>query len=178
MTDLAAFQHFRSRKSQPVLFRFISRVTSSVSIRQSAERGNRKVVGTFDTNRAVIVAVPNCHRWRSDNLDNSFFRVHLMAQKLMICVFFFCVCVSDFFLDPFLWLSDSKVYRDRDQFASLVREVAAPDVGRMGIEILSFTIKGKLIIGSGFSILFWHVEIDNRCSPIYLRWIDPRKCVK
>ena len=27
------------------------------------------------------------------------------------------------------------------QFASLVREVAAPDVGRMGIEILSFTIK-------------------------------------
>lgn len=33
------------------------------------------------------------------------------------------------------------VYKDRDQFASLVREVAAPDVGRMGIEILSFTIK-------------------------------------
>ena len=30
---------------------------------------------------------------------------------------------------------------DRDQFAQLVREVAAPDVGRMGIEILSFTIK-------------------------------------
>lgn len=36
-----------------------------------------------------------------------------------------------------------QVYRDRDQFASLVREVAAPDVGRMGIEILSFTIKGN-----------------------------------
>ena len=34
-----------------------------------------------------------------------------------------------------------EVYKDRDQFASLVREVAAPDVGRMGIEILSFTIK-------------------------------------
>merc|ERR1719438_396291 len=32
-------------------------------------------------------------------------------------------------------------YKDRDQFASLVREVASPDVGRMGIEILSFTIK-------------------------------------
>ncbi|KOB66418.1 Flotillin 2, isoform G [Operophtera brumata] len=29
----------------------------------------------------------------------------------------------------------------KDQFAGLVREVAAPDVGRMGIEILSFTIK-------------------------------------
>jgi flotillin len=39
-------------------------------------------------------------------------------------------------------LSAAQVYRDRDQFASLVREVAAPDVGRMGIEILSFTIKG------------------------------------
>lgn len=33
------------------------------------------------------------------------------------------------------------MYKDRDQFAALVREVAAPDVGRMGIEILSFTIK-------------------------------------
>lgn len=34
-----------------------------------------------------------------------------------------------------------EIYKDRDQFAALVREVAAPDVGRMGIEILSFTIK-------------------------------------
>ena len=33
------------------------------------------------------------------------------------------------------------LYLDRDTFASLVREVASPDVGRMGIEILSFTIK-------------------------------------
>uniref|UniRef100_A0A8C1M9M0 Flotillin n=1 Tax=Cyprinus carpio TaxID=7962 RepID=A0A8C1M9M0_CYPCA len=32
-------------------------------------------------------------------------------------------------------------YFSEDQFAKLVREVAAPDVGRMGIEILSFTIK-------------------------------------
>ncbi|XP_054713912.1 flotillin-2-like [Uloborus diversus] len=38
-------------------------------------------------------------------------------------------------------LTVEEVYRDRDQFASLVREVAAPDIGRMGIEILSFTIK-------------------------------------
>ena len=37
--------------------------------------------------------------------------------------------------------ASAQVYKDRDQFASLVREVAAPDVGRMGIEILSFTIK-------------------------------------
>jgi len=34
-----------------------------------------------------------------------------------------------------------KLFLDRDTFAGLVREVAAPDVGRMGIEILSFTIK-------------------------------------
>merc|ERR1711872_195962 len=38
-------------------------------------------------------------------------------------------------------LSVEEVYRDRDQFASLVREIATPDVGKMGIEILSFTIK-------------------------------------
>lgn len=33
------------------------------------------------------------------------------------------------------------VLLDRDSFAQLVREVASPDVGKMGIEILSFTIK-------------------------------------
>ncbi|KAG7471266.1 hypothetical protein MATL_G00122860 [Megalops atlanticus] len=38
-------------------------------------------------------------------------------------------------------LTVEQIYQDRDQFAMLVREVAAPDVGRMGIEILSFTIK-------------------------------------
>lgn len=38
-------------------------------------------------------------------------------------------------------LTVEEIYKDRDQFAALVREVAAPDVGRMGIEILSFTIK-------------------------------------
>merc|ERR1719341_520548 len=38
-------------------------------------------------------------------------------------------------------LTAEEVYKDRDQFANLVREIAAPDVGRMGIEILSFTIK-------------------------------------
>lgn len=38
-------------------------------------------------------------------------------------------------------LTVEEVYKDRDQFAALVREVAAPDVGRMAIEILSFTIK-------------------------------------
>merc|ERR1719483_1917162 len=38
-------------------------------------------------------------------------------------------------------LSVEAIYQDRDQFAQLVREVAAPDVGKMGIEILSFTIK-------------------------------------
>uniref|UniRef100_A0A8D9E4A6 Flotillin-2 n=1 Tax=Cacopsylla melanoneura TaxID=428564 RepID=A0A8D9E4A6_9HEMI len=37
-------------------------------------------------------------------------------------------------------LTVEEIVKDRDQFAALVREVAAPDVGRMGIEILSFTI--------------------------------------
>lgn len=40
-----------------------------------------------------------------------------------------------------------QIYQDRDQFAKLVREVAAPDVGRMGIEILSFTIKVRPDVG-------------------------------
>ncbi|XP_037533825.1 flotillin-2 [Nematolebias whitei] len=34
-----------------------------------------------------------------------------------------------------------QIYQDRDLFAKAVRDVASPDVGRMGIEILSFTIK-------------------------------------
>ncbi|XP_039270836.2 flotillin-2-like [Styela clava] len=38
-------------------------------------------------------------------------------------------------------LTVEEIYQDRDRFASLVREVAAPDVGRMGIEVLSFVIK-------------------------------------
>merc|ERR1719347_1197207 len=38
-------------------------------------------------------------------------------------------------------LTGFRVITSRDQFANLVREIAAPDVGRMGIEILSFTIK-------------------------------------
>ena len=38
-------------------------------------------------------------------------------------------------------LTVEEVFKDRDKFAKLVREIAAPDVGRMGIEILSFTIK-------------------------------------
>merc|ERR1719348_135604 len=38
-------------------------------------------------------------------------------------------------------LTGEEVYKDRDQFANLVREIATPDVGKMGIEILSFTIK-------------------------------------
>ncbi|XP_010571962.1 PREDICTED: flotillin-2 isoform X3 [Haliaeetus leucocephalus] len=44
-------------------------------------------------------------------------------------------------LTPKGTLTVEQIYQDRDQFAKLVREVAAPDVGRMGIEILSFTIK-------------------------------------
>uniref|UniRef100_A0A672RU81 Flotillin n=1 Tax=Sinocyclocheilus grahami TaxID=75366 RepID=A0A672RU81_SINGR len=42
-------------------------------------------------------------------------------------------------------LTVEQIYQDRDEFARLVREVAAPDVGRMGIEILSFTIKVRYV---------------------------------
>lgn len=38
-------------------------------------------------------------------------------------------------------LTVEQIYQDRESFATLVREVAAPDVGKMGIEILSFVIK-------------------------------------
>merc|ERR1719328_122453 len=38
-------------------------------------------------------------------------------------------------------LTVEEIYQDREKFATQVREVASPDVGKMGIEILSFTIK-------------------------------------
>jgi len=38
-------------------------------------------------------------------------------------------------------LTVEEIYADREAFAQQVREVASPDVGKMGIEILSFTIK-------------------------------------
>merc|ERR1719340_477318 len=38
-------------------------------------------------------------------------------------------------------LTVEEIYQDREKFATQVREVASPDVGRMGIEVLSFTIK-------------------------------------
>lgn len=34
-----------------------------------------------------------------------------------------------------------EVFQDRDKFAKEVRNIAHPDVSRMGIEIVSFTIK-------------------------------------
>ena len=38
-------------------------------------------------------------------------------------------------------LTVEQIYKDREQFAQQVREIASPDVGRMGIEILSFVIQ-------------------------------------
>ncbi|XP_063077912.1 flotillin-2a-like [Engraulis encrasicolus] len=38
-------------------------------------------------------------------------------------------------------LTVEQIYQDRDNFAKLVSEVAAPDINRMGIGIVSFTIK-------------------------------------
>lgn len=56
-----------------------------------------------------------------------------------MCYLFQIKCFT--FLPSSGTLTVEQIYQDRDQFAKLVREVAAPDVGRMGIEILSFTIK-------------------------------------
>lgn len=56
-------------------------------------------------------------------------------------------------------LTVEQIYQDRDKFATLVREVAAPDVGRMGIEILSFTIKVRAALL--FSSLFLILRIFN-----------------
>lgn len=52
------------------------------------------------------------------------------------------MCADTVFV-PSGTLTVEQIYQDRDRFATLVREVASPDVGRMGIEILSFTIKVK-----------------------------------
>ena len=38
-------------------------------------------------------------------------------------------------------LTVEQVYKDRDEFAASVLEIAATDVSKMGIQILSFTIK-------------------------------------
>ena len=57
----------------------------------------------------------------------------------MISHIFEYICIYNMFYTG--TLSVEQIYQDRESFASLVREVAAPDVGRMGIEILSFVIK-------------------------------------
>ena len=78
-----------------------------------------------------------------------------------------------------------EVYKDREQFAALVRDVAAPDVGRMGVEILSFTIKdlhddvsyleslGKsqtAAVKRDAEIGVAQVHINKHARQIYLRW--------
>lgn len=63
----------------------------------------------------------------------------------MACYLFQIKCFT--FLPSAGTLTVEQIYQDRDQFAKLVREVAAPDVGRMGIEILSFTIKVRSAVG-------------------------------
>ena len=78
-----------------------------------------------------------------------------------------------------------EVYKDREQFAALVRDVAAPDVGRMGVEILSFTIKdlhddvsyleslGKsrtAAVKRDAEIGVAQVRINKHASQMHLRW--------
>ena len=43
-------------------------------------------------------------------------------------------------------MSVEQLFQDREEFAHNVREVAATDVSKMGIKILSFTIKGFFCI--------------------------------
>lgn len=61
-------------------------------------------------------------------------------------------------LCPLGTLTVEQIYQDRDQFAKLVREVAAPDVGRMGIEILSFTIKVRYSRKCGTPVSIWEMR--------------------
>lgn len=59
----------------------------------------------------------------------------------MRVIYLKCIALNSLRLFISGTLTVEQIYQDRDKFATLVREVAAPDVGRMGIEILSFTIK-------------------------------------
>lgn len=77
---------------------------------------------------------PNSQRGHRFNFPTFTLSTFTLSLSLS---FSFCLCLCR----PTGTLTVEEVYKDRDQFAALVREVAAPDVGRMGIEILSFTIK-------------------------------------
>jgi flotillin len=46
-------------------------------------------------------------------------------------------------------LTVEEVYRNMEKFAKMVKEVASPDLGRMGMELLSFTIK-DVRTGTGY----------------------------
>uniref|UniRef100_F7EPY6 Flotillin n=1 Tax=Xenopus tropicalis TaxID=8364 RepID=F7EPY6_XENTR len=74
-----------------------------------------------------------------------------ILQLLCFCAFIrlHSVRVTSVRTDPRHIEEDTTKDWDRDQFAKLVREVAAPDVGRMGIEILSFTIKVEYLSSLG-----------------------------
>lgn len=92
---------------------------------------------------------------------------------------------NDLHISPLLFEFDgwTQVYRDRDQFASLVREVAAPDVGRMGIEILSFTIKGKqmgcvchLTVRPSLQLCYWTRLLILCCTILCQKKRCLRRC--
>lgn len=102
--------------------------------------------------------VSSCRRWRVicvPSLVGSFtgYRVPKYIGHLNQSF------VNNWHFHPTGTLTVEQIYQDRDRFASLVREVAAPDVGRMGIEILSFTIK------------VWHRIISSAWLEICLLWV-------
>lgn len=57
---------------------------------------------------------------------------HLRAILGKQCLVCHCTFLIYFALGT---LSVEEIYRDRDKFAHMVREVATPDVGKMGIEV-------------------------------------------
>uniref|UniRef100_A0A3Q4I9D4 Flotillin n=1 Tax=Neolamprologus brichardi TaxID=32507 RepID=A0A3Q4I9D4_NEOBR len=82
-----------------------------------------------ETAEGVAITVTGVAQVRPDPTAGSLLKVNCRLNDVERCVSFAGT------------LTVEQIYQDRDQFAKLVRDVAAPDVGRMGIEILSFTIK-------------------------------------
>ena len=69
------------------------------------------------------------------------------------------------------------VYQDRDTFADMVRQVASPDLGRMGMEILSFTIKvGCIVKHEPYFSVFLSIKYYYRPMIVqdvaFLGWTD------
>lgn len=90
----------------------------------------------FSFSSFVLLSFASSRTESARRLVVRFFTFSLLLVSLLVSL---CRVLTTHSLSGTLTVE--QIYQDRDKFASLVREVAAPDVGRMGIEILSFTIK-------------------------------------